>query len=720
MSILLVEEDTDSRELLQQALAVSGYAVEIASNGVEALTIARQSLPELIISDVLMPEMDGFAFCRETGRDPKLRDIPFIFYTATYIDPKDAKLARELGADRFIVKPQKTPELLRIIGEVLDARKNKPASKAVYHNNVEDFESYRNRLANKLDRKVRELEMEHKLLREREAHFRHLVETAQAVPWEIETQGLFFTYVGPQAVGLLGYPPEHWYEPGFWVSRLHPDDSDAAQCFHRSCEARAGNHEIEFRMFSADGKTVWLRSSTNLNTRTSRCTGFMFDISQQKEDEERLVRQANFDTLTGLPNRALALDRLAQAVLRNHRGQSGCALLFIDLDQFKKINDTHGHDIGDRFLVQAANRLKACVRDGDTTARLGGDEFLVILPELEIVTDAEVVAEKILAAFNRPFIVERHEYFITASIGITAHPLDGVDAQTLLRNADAAMYQAKNNGRNTYRFFTQQMNEHAVRRLDMELQLRRALENDELEVHFHPFHDVATGAVVGGEALLRWQSESLGEVSPDDFIPLAEEIGLIVPIGEWMIARVCEQGAQWQQQGLPLQYLSLNVSPRQVRDNNFVKILADMLVHTSTCSNALMIEVTEQLFIEDIPQIERKLAMLKEVGIKLAIDDFSMNYKALGYLKRFGFDVLKIDKNYMSGVPQRVEDVALTSAMIVLAHSLGMKVVGEGVESQAQLDFLRARDCDMAQGYYYDEPARGDNFVQLLSVANWN
>ena len=714
MNILLVEEDTDSRALLQQELAASGHVVDTASNGADALAVAIQLLPELIISDILMPEMDGFAFCGEVRRDSILHDVPFIFYTATYIDPKDAKLARKLGADRFVVKPQETPELLRIIGEVLDASKNRP----VNHKNVEDLELHRNRLANRLDRKVRELEVEHKLLREREEHFRHLVESAQAMPWEMEIEGLYFTYVGPQAVSLLGYPPERWYQPGFWVSRLHPDDSDAAQRFHRSCEARAGNHEIEFRMLNADDETVWIRSSTNLNTRTSRCTGFMFDISQQKDDEERLVRQANFDTLTGLPNRALALDRLDQAVLRYRRGQNVCALLFIDLDQFKKINDTQGHDVGDRFLVQAANRLKACVRDGDTTARLGGDEFLVILAELEDATYAEVVAEKILAAFNRPFIVEGHEYFITASIGITAHPLDGVDAQTLLRNADAAMYQAKNDGRNTYRFFTQQMNEHAIRRLDMELQLRRALENEELEVHFHPFHDVATGAVVGGEALLRWQNESLGEVSPDDFIPLAEEIGLIVPIGEWMIARVCEQGAQWQQQGLPLQYLSLNVSPRQIRDNNFVKILADMLVHNSTCSNALMIEVTEQLFIEDIPQVERRLAMLKEVGIKLAIDDFSMNYKALGFLKRFGFDVLKIDRNYMSGVPQRVEDVALTSAMIVLAHSLGLEVVGEGVESQAQLDFLRTHHCDMAQGYYFNEPACDLDFVQMLSVVS--
>jgi diguanylate cyclase (GGDEF)-like protein len=518
-------------------------------------------------------------------------------------------------------------------------------------------------------------------------------------------------------VSVLGYPAERWYEPGFWVSRLHPDDSDAARRFHQSCDARAGDHEIEFRMFDADDKTVWIRSSTNMNNgnaESSRCTGFMFDISQQKEDEERLVRQANFDNLTGLPNRALALDRLAQSVLRHRRDQSVCALLFIDLDQFKKINDTQGHDIGDRFLIQAANRLKSCVRDGDTTARLGGDEFLVILTELENASYAEVVAEKILAAFNRPFTVDGHEYFITASIGITLHPLDGDEAQTLLRNADAAMYQAKHDGRNTYRFFTQKMNERAIRRLDMELQLRRALENDELEVYFHPFHDVATGAPVGGEALLRWHNEALGEVSPDDFIPLAEDIGLIVPLGEWLAAKVCAQAAQWQQQGLPLHYLSFNVSPRQIRDDNFVIMLADMMQQNSVCANVLMLEMTEQLFLEDIPQLESKLAMLKEVGVKLALDDFAMGYSVLGHLGRFGFDVLKIDRDYMNGIPQRAEDVALTSAMIVMAHSLGLKVIGEGVENKQQLDFLRARDCDMAQGYYFDEPSRSDDFARLL------
>ena len=716
MKILVVEDDEDSRVLLQHALTASGYDVDTAINGIDALEVARRSVPGLIISDILMPKMDGFAFCREAKADTVLRDVPFIFYTATYVDPKDAKLARSLGADRFVIKPQEIPELIRIIGEVLVAHENKETV-VVEQSDFEVFELYRNRLANKLDKKVRELETERKLLREREAHFRHLVETAHAVPWEMKTQSIGFTYVGPQASNLLGFPAERWYEQGFWTGRLHPDDSDAVQRFHRSCDTRAGDHEIEFRMFNADGEIVWIRSSTNMNnagTKESRCTGFMFDISQAKSDEEKLVRQANFDSLTGLPNRALALDRLAQSLLRHRRDQSVCALLFIDLDQFKKINDTQGHDIGDRFLIQAANRLRACVRDGDTTARLGGDEFLVILTELINVSYAEIVAEKILAAFNRPFTVEGHEFFITASIGITLHPLDGDEAHTLLRNADAAMYQAKHDGRNTYRFFTQKMNDRAVKRLDMESQLRRALENDEMEVHFHSFHDIASGAAIGGEGLMRWHSESLGEVSPDDFIPMAEEIGLIVPMGEWLTTKVCEQGARWQQRGLPLRYLSFNVSPRQLRDDDFVRMLSDVLQRNNVCAATLMLEMTERLFVEDIPQIQRKLAMLKEVGVKLAIDDFGMTYSSLGYLTRFSFDVLKIDRAYMKGVPLRAEDSALTSAMIVLAHSLGLEVVGEGVETQEQLDFLRARKCDMAQGYYFDKPTLGQDFGSLL------
>lgn len=718
MSILVVEDNEDARVLLQQALTASGFEVAVAGNGIEALAQARIALPHLIISDILMPEMDGFALCRELKRDQQLRDIPFIFYSATYVEPKDAELARQLGADRFVIKPQEISELLRIINEVLERAAGSTEADSDTPD-LEDFELYRNRLASKLDKKVRELESERKLLREREAHFRHLVETAQAVPWEMQTKNIVFTYVGPQAINLLGYPAKRWYEEGFWVSRLHPDDADAVQRFHESCDSRAGDHEIEFRMFNADGEVVWIRSSTNMSAETPgahKCTGFMFNITQQKDDEEKLMRQANFDSLTGLPNRALALDRLAQALLRHRRDESICALLFIDLDQFKKINDTQGHAIGDRFLIQAANRLRACVRDGDTTARLGGDEFLVILTELDNINFAEVVAEKVLAAFARPFTVEGHEYYITASIGITLHPHDGAEPHTLLRNADAAMYQAKHDGRNTYRFFTQTMNDRALKRLDIESQLRHALENDELDMHFHSFHDVATGETVGGEALMRWHNEVLGDVSPDDFIPLAEEIGLIVPMGEWITTKVCEQAAEWQEQGMQLRYLSFNLSPRQLRDDDYVKVLTDALQSSHVCADVLMLEVTEQLFMEDIPQIQRKLAMLKELGVSLAIDDFGMGYSSLGYLKRFSFDVLKIDRGFMNGVPQRAEDAALTSAMIVLAHSLDLKVIGEGVETKEQLDFLKTRNCDMAQGYYFDKPASREDFAKLLSV----
>ena len=716
MNILVVEDNEDSRIVLEEVLASSNYIVSSASNGVEALQLAKQSPPELIISDILMPEMDGFAFCREVKNDPALRDIPFIFYTATYLDPKDAKLALQLGADKFIIKPQEISELLRIISDVVSNHEARSEESATPYD-LETSELYRDRLAAKLNKKVVELELERKQLREREAHFRHLVETAHAVPWEMETGGMHFTYVGPQAVKLLGYAPERWYETDFWLSRVHPDDTDAVRRFHQACDARAGDHEIEFRMFNANSDTVWIRSSTNMNTRKigpSKCYGFMFDITQQKRDEEQLMKQANFDSLTGLPNRTLALDRLAQALLRVRRDQSVCALLFIDLDQFKKINDTQGHVIGDRFLVQAAHRLTSCVRDGDTTARLGGDEFLVILPELENTGNVEIVAEKILAAFSLPFKVEGHEYYVTASIGITFHPLDGHEAQTLLRNADAAMYQAKHDGRNTYRFFTPQMNDRAIRRLAMESQLRHALENDELDVVFHSFHDVATGNIIGGEALMRWNNESLGDVSPDDFIPLAEDNGLIVPLGEWIASKVCAQASRWQQQGLSLRYLSVNVSPRQLRDNNFAKVLGDALSGGNLSAGLLMLELTERLFMEDIPQIQEKLAALKEIGVSLAIDDFGMGYSSMGYLKRFSFDVLKIDRDFMRGVPQRIEDAALTSSMIVMAHSLGLKVIGEGVETKEQLDFLQARECDMAQGNYFDIPTPGNDFVKLL------
>lgn len=716
MKILLVEDNEDSQVLLQYALEASGYKVTSAYNGLEGLASARGSQPDLIISDIMMPKMDGFAFCREIKNDEALADIPFIFYTATYIDPKDEKLAKQLGADQFLVKPQDIPVLLKIIRETLDGSNTDPSDESVQRESGV-AELYQERLTEKLDKKVRELEAGRTHLLERERHFRGLVETAQAVPWEVDAETMLFTYVGPQAVKLLGYPVERWYEKDFWMGRVHPDDRDAVFLFHRSWDARIDNHEIEFRMFDLDGDTVWIRCSANMYTRNvseGKHAGFMFDITQHKTDEERLMQMANFDSLTGLPNRNLAMDRLKQALLRQQREHTVCALLFIDLDQFKKINDTQGHKIGDHFLEQAARRLKSCVREGDTTARLGGDEFLVILPELDDASYAEIVAEKILTAFNESFVVDGKEYYITASIGITIHPVDGDDAQILLRNADAAMYQAKHEGRNRYRFFTQQMNDHANKRLDMESQLRRALDNDELDVFFHSFHDVATKKIMGGEALMRWSNEALGEVSPEEFIPLAEETGLIVPMGEWILARACEQAKQWQQQGLAFEYLSINISPSQLRDDNFIKTIGDTVQRCDMDASNFMLEVTERLFMEDVPQIQQKLAALKEIGVRLAIDDFGIGYSSLAYLKRFDFDVLKIDRDFMRGVPKTKEDAALTSAMIVMAHSLGLKVIGEGVESKEQLDFLNSRKCDMAQGYYFDHPANGDEFSKLL------
>lgn len=716
MKILVVEDNEDSRVLLEYALEASGYEVNSAHNGREGLEIARKSPPDLIISDIMMPEMDGFAFCREVKSDASLVGIPFIFYTATYIDPKDAKLAQQLGADRFLLKPQDIPELLKVIRESLSEPQIATLTEPVQCD-AEITELYRDRLSVKLDKKVRDLEEEREQLRKREAHFRGLVETAQAVPWEMETDSMHFTYVGPQAEKLLGYPTDFWLEADSWLGRVHPDDRDAVNLFHQSCDARAGNHEIEFRMFNANGDTVWVRCSTNMYARDveiGKYTGFMFDVTQHKRDEERLIRLANFDNLTGLPNRTLAMDRLAQTLLRQQRDHIVSAILFIDLDQFKKINDTKGHEIGDRFLVQAAHRLRVCVREGDTTARLGGDEFLVILPGLEDAAYAEIVAEKILAAFAQPFVVDDHEYFITASIGITIHPLDGVEAQTLLRNADAAMYQAKHEGRNRYRFFKQQMNDRATQRLDMESHLRHALENDELDVFYHSFHDIATGEIKGGEALMRWHNEKLGHVSPDDFIPLAEDTGLIVPMGEWILSKACEQGAKWKQEGVPFNYLSINISPSQLRDANFIKVVNDAIQSNNLNASSIMLEVTERMFMEDIPSIQRKLAELKEIGVQLAIDDFGIGYSSLGYLKRFSFDVLKIDRDFMRGVPQRMENTALTSAMIVMAHSLGLKVIGEGVENKEQLDFLSARQCDMAQGNYFDLPTHGSDFTRLL------
>jgi diguanylate cyclase (GGDEF)-like protein/PAS domain S-box-containing protein len=424
----------------------------------------------------------------------------------------------------------------------------------------------------------------------------------------------------------------------------------------------------------------------------------------RKVAEQRLSYLSQFDTLTGLPNRSLFLDRLAQALKQAQRKEWLVGVLFIDLDRFKVVNDTLGHGSGDQLLVEVAARLQDCVRADDAVGRLGGDEFGFVLSNLGRPDDAALVAQKVVAALSSPFVLEGGEVYVSASLGIGIYPSDGTDADALLRNADTAMFRAKEAGRNGYQFYLPQMNERALERLQLQTELRGALERREFVLHYQPKADLATGRISGFEALLRWQHPVRGLVPPLHFIPLLEETGLILPVGEWVVRSVCEQLARWQAQGVSPRPVAINLSARQFQQRNLDATIAAILTETGIDPGLLELELTESMLMSDADEAARMLNTMRAHGVRLSVDDFGTGYSSLAYLKRFPLDALKIDRAFIRDVTTDADDASIALAIISLAHSLKLKVVAEGVETLDQLEFLRAQGCDEMQGYYFARP----------------
>jgi diguanylate cyclase (GGDEF)-like protein/PAS domain S-box-containing protein len=438
------------------------------------------------------------------------------------------------------------------------------------------------------------------------------------------------------------------------------------------------------------------------------------DITLRKEYEERLLRQANFDELTDLPNRVLALDRLSQAIAGAHHGNRTVVLMHVDMDNYRNVNDLLGRATGDRLLKEVAERLSRCLHKGDTIARLGSDEFLAILPDLDAAVHAEAVAQSILDAIARPFILGGQEFFLTASLGLTVYPSDGYDPHVLMRDAEAAMYRAKERGRNTYRFFTPEMNAQAVQRQEVEVQLRHALERNELFLHYQPIVKADTGDIVGAEALLRWQNLDLGIVWPDQLIPIAEETGLIGPIGAWVLQTACQDARAWHEQGATSLKVTVNISAQQFAEGDLVKDISDALAESGLAPELLELEVKESLVMADDPAAAATLADARDLGIRLSIDDFGTGYSAINHLKRFPFDALKVDRSFIRGLEDNTEDQAVTTAIIAMAHSLEILVIGEGVETAEELKFLLGEGCDQVQGFYFSEPLPHEDFTEML------
>ncbi|MCG3202833.1 MAG: Chemotaxis response regulator protein-glutamate methylesterase [Gammaproteobacteria bacterium] len=425
---------------------------------------------------------------------------------------------------------------------------------------------------------------------------------------------------------------------------------------------------------------------------------------KRKQAELKLRRLAHYDSLTGLANRSQFRRRLEQALERGARRRSSVALMMIDLDRFKAVNDTLGHQAGDRMLVMVAKRLRSCLRECDKVARLGGDEFTVTLEEVQSPDQAAAIAQKIVEAISRPFLVGGQEFYVTPSIGITLHPLDGDNADALIRNADTAMYRVKAGGRNGFKFFTPAMNELTGERLRMQAALRQAIDRNELVLHYQPKVSLHSGRLRGVEALLRWQRAGGRLLAPAEFIPLAEDTGLILPIGEWVLKAALGQIRRWSGLGLPGTRVSVNISPRQFRQCDLAAVVASALSQTELAGGHLEVEITEGVLMDDTEASVATLKRLKDLGVGIAIDDFGTGYSSLHYLKRFPIDTLKIDHSFVSDIPHDHDDATITQAIIGLARNLRLNVIAEGVETKEQLAFLRANHCDAGQGYLFSAP----------------
>jgi len=603
LNVLVVDDSKTIRRAIREVLELGNIQVIEACNGKEALELVYRKLPDLVLLDVIMPEMDGLSVLKILRKTYSKLKLPVVLVTSK-TGTSEIVQALDFGANDYVTKPV-------------------------------DFDILWARLSNQLMQK-------------------------QAADYLCSAQ-----------VNL------------------------EKKIKQRTIELNASNQQLK--------KEIAIRSLA----------------------QDQLKKQANYDELTGLPNRNLAADRIDQTLVRAKRNKIQPCLAFLDLDNFKYINDTFGHGAGDDLLREAAKRLSTCTRESDTVARLGGDEFLLILDDVNLQGSEQremqirLVGDRIIESFSKPFAIEGHELNITPSLGFAIYPKDGEDSNRLMRHADVAMYRSKHEGKNTYCFYSPEMTANTKKRMNVETELRHALERDELSVHYQPIVDSKSGKIKKAEALLRWNCESLGNITPDYFIPIAEETGLIVHIGNWVIKAACEQVKRWRDSGWKDICVTVNVSARQFQsDSTLVAAVKKFLKENNLPSDAIQLELTEGVLMKETNEAGEIMRLLENIGIKLLIDDFGTGYASLSYLQRYNFDSIKIDRSFINNVLTSEEDAKLVKAVIAMAKSLDVSIVSEGVETKGQLDFLLKENCEYAQGYYFSKPVQAEEFLTLLNRMN--
>ena len=693
--ILVVDDDAGGRLLTRASLAKAGFAVVEAVDGDSALAAVRSEIPDLVLMDVSMPGMDGFIACAELHRIPGAARVPVVMMTGLE-DVKSIDRAFEVGAIDFITKPINWTILAHRVRYLLRANAA-----------IEELKQNQRRLSNAQRIGVMG-DWEWDVRRNR------IVPSAQA--WRI-----FGCEWASTSTDLDEF-----------MLTTHPEDAERLRCaFQRSIE-NGDSFAIDHRVVQPNGELRHVHQQIEVierdaSGRALQLAGAVHDITRHKNAEEEIRRLAHYDPLTGLPNRLLFTEQLEKAIARAARHAHRLAIMFIDLDRFKRVNDTLGHSAGDELLRAVSARLIGSLRsvdsvmrhpgelDSPSIARLGGDEFILLLSDIKGYDDAAAVARRMVDTLAQPVCLLGKEIFVGGSVGVAMYPEDGTDPDTLLMNADTAMYRAKEAGRGGFRFYDRSMNDRALERLVMDAELRRALERNEFVLHYQPRVDIRTGHIVGTEALIRWIHPVRGLIAPGEFIPVAENSGLIVPIGNWVIGEVCRQNAAWQKAGLPALPVAVNLASSHLRERGLPDFVARTIAANSLSCASLEIEVTESLLMID-PELSVEIATrLSSMGVRLSIDDFGTGYSSLSYLKRLPIHALKIDRSFVRDLATDPDDAAIITAIIAMAHSLKLKVVAEGVETDAQLNFLRSGRCDEYQGFLLSPALNAPAFARLLA-----
>jgi diguanylate cyclase (GGDEF)-like protein/PAS domain S-box-containing protein len=713
--ILTIDDEQSIRDSFRLYLEDFDYEVLEASNGREGIELFERERPDLVICDLRMPEVDGLEVLTQIRKISP--DTPIIVVSGTGIIA-DAIEAVRRGAWNYLLKPIQDLSSLQYAVEQALERARLIRENRAYQERLEEEVIAR---TEDLQQAMTDLRETHQQIKLSEERYRSIYENLQDVYFEILSDGTIHE-VSPSVVNVSDYSPQELI--GTHIGKLHTQ-LDNKERLLEELKVRGTVSDYEIQLRDKSGNLVPCSINARLlpaqENRSAMICGTLRDISERKLAEAHIERLAYYDALTDLPNRRLLTDRLERDLARARRHKHYGAMLFMDLDHFKNIHDSLGHQVGDNLLIEVARRLSTDLRMEDTVSRLGGDEFIMLLADMgtepsEAAMQTQAKAEQIQTILSKPYHILGHDLHITPSIGVAIFPTDdedNLDSNDILRQADTAMYQAKDDGRDTIRFFLPSMQAAADQRLIIEKELRFALERNELELYFQPQVD-KHGLIVGAETLLRWKHPEKGFISPAEFIPVAEATGLILPIGLWVLEASCRQIKSWHDQHLKLGHLAVNVSPRQFRQPDFIYQVYQVIERTGISPQFLGLELTEGMVIDNVNDTIAKMQALKSMDIELSIDDFGTGYSSLTYLRRLPLDTLKIDQSFVRDIQTDVCDASIVETIISMAHHLGLKVIAEGVETEFELNFLNQRNCQHYQGYYFSRPVPEPEFTRLL------